>query len=369
MGLQWRRLPLLLLGAVALVTGLWAGLVRLGALPALLDPLSHGPLMVSGFLGTVIALERAVAARALWAYAGPLLCGAGTLGLLLGHPGWGAALLTAGSLVVVAVLVLVVVRAPVLHHHVLALAALSWLWGNVLLALGRPVFDAVLPWTLFLVGTIAAERLELTRLLRRSRLTVAFFVVSIALMAAGAVSAAWSRESGARLLSVGELALAAWLLRFDIARHTVKQPGLVRFIAVALLIGYGWLAVAGALGLVFGNPLAGPHYDAVLHATFVGFVFSMIFGHAPIILPAVLGVRLPFHPRFYVHLALLHASLALRVVADLSGQFELRRLGSWGNAAAILLFVVSTSLAVARRGRAPLEPPAQRGRAKKVVLQ
>lgn len=346
---QWQRVPLLLLGAVALVTGLWAGLVRLGALPAVLSPLSHGPLMVSGFLGTVIALERAVAARARWAYAGPLCCGAGTLGLLLGPPGLGAALLCAGSVVVLAVLVLVLVRAPVLHHAVLVLAASSWLSGNVVLALGRPVFEAVVPWTLFLVGTIAAERLELTRLLPRSKTTLALFIVALGLMAVGTLISFWSREVGVRLLSAGELGLALWLLRFDLARRTVRQHGLVRFIAVALLVGYGWLAVAGVLGLVFGQPLAGPHYDAVLHATFVGFVFSMIFGHAPLILPAVLGVKLPFHPRFYVHLALLHGSLALRLVADLTGHFELRRLGSWGNAAAIVLFVLSTALAVARR--------------------
>ncbi len=79
----------------------------------------------------------------------------------------------------------------------------------------------------------------------------------------------------------------------------------------------------------------------------------MIFGHAPIILPAVLGVRLPFHPYFYVHLTLLHASLALRLAGDLLGQEELRRFGAWGNVVAITLFVGSTALATARRGKAP----------------
>lgn len=39
----------------------------------------------------------------------------------------------------------------------------------------------------------------------------------------------------------------------------------------------------------------------------------MVFGHAAIIFPAVLKVKIPYHPAFYVPLALLHASLALRV--------------------------------------------------------
>ncbi len=38
------------------------------------------------------------------------------------------------------------------------------------------------------------------------------------------------------------LLIALWLLRFDIARKTVRRTGLTRFIALNLLIGYVWLA-------------------------------------------------------------------------------------------------------------------------------
>lgn len=346
-GLQWRRLPLLLLGALGLGAGLWAGLARLGV-GSPVDPLAHGPLMVSGFLGTVISLERAVAARKPWAYLGPLSCGLGTVAFLLGQPGPGAALLTLGSVVVLVVLTRVMVGEPVLHHGVLLLAALSWLFGNVQLALGRPVSQVVWAWMLFLVGTIAAERLELTRVLPRSRTAVVLFLCVLGLMIAGVVL------GEVRVLFAGALGLAGWLFRYDLARRTVRQHGLTRFVAVALLVGYGWLAIAGVLGLAWGNPLAGPRYDALLHATFVGFVFSMIFGHAPIIVPAVLGVRVPFHPRFYGHLVLLHASLVLRLAGDLTDQFALRRVGAWGNVVAIVLFLASTALASARSTRAPV---------------
>src|SRR5512142_2232157 len=81
------RFPLLALGLASLFFGVWAGLLRVGwNLPqgrANLIEL-HGPLMVFGFLGTVISLERAVALRRSWGYLAP----AGTL--------IGAALLFAG---------------------------------------------------------------------------------------------------------------------------------------------------------------------------------------------------------------------------------------------------------------------------------
>ena len=60
--------PLLVLlpGAVSLLSGLLSGLVWLGwelPVPHADLVLLHGPLMVGGFLGTVIALERASAMR------------------------------------------------------------------------------------------------------------------------------------------------------------------------------------------------------------------------------------------------------------------------------------------------------------------
>uniref|UniRef100_UPI00397A8013 hypothetical protein n=1 Tax=Salmonella sp. SAL4432 TaxID=3159887 RepID=UPI00397A8013 len=55
---RYLRVPLLVLGLGALLAGLWAGLLRLGwpvPLPQPLLPAAHGPLMVSGFLGTLIS--------------------------------------------------------------------------------------------------------------------------------------------------------------------------------------------------------------------------------------------------------------------------------------------------------------------------
>jgi hypothetical protein len=83
---------------------------------------------------------------------------------------------------------------------------------------------------------------------------------------------------------VGLILLGAWLLRFDIARHTIKKSGLTRYIAACLLPGYVWLIMGGCLWLIAGLPSSNLTIDAMLHTLFLGFVFSMIFGHAPIIL-------------------------------------------------------------------------------------
>jgi hypothetical protein len=83
------RIPLLILGFASLIIGVGAGLLRLGwAVPRPAADLAafHGPLMVSGFFGTVISLERAVALAQRWAYLGPLAAGAGGLALILGAP-------------------------------------------------------------------------------------------------------------------------------------------------------------------------------------------------------------------------------------------------------------------------------------------
>jgi hypothetical protein len=121
---------------------------------------------------------------------------------------------------------------------------------------------------------------------------------------------------------------------------------LPRFIAACLLSGYVWLAIGGVLVLRFGALVAGPRYDAVLHAIFLGFVFAMIFGHAPIIFPAVLGSPISFRPAFYAHLSLLHFSLALRLAGDLAGWLTARQWGGLLNALVLLLFLANTVYAV-----------------------
>jgi hypothetical protein len=333
---RW-RLPLLVLGFAALAFGVAGGLVRLGAdIPATVGAIGlHGALMVSGFLGTVIGLERAVALGQRWAYGAPLASGVGGVCLIAGLVDSGFPLLAFAAVLLVGASAAAFARQRSLEMATLLAGAVAWLAGNGLLFVGEP---AVPWWIAFFALTIGGERLELSRYLKRGPFARGAFMVLAAALFVAPLSP--------RLLGLVLVLLALWLLVFDLARVTVRQTGLPRYIAVCLLSGYAWLALGGAL-------LAAAYaYDAALHAIFVGFVFSMVFGHAPVILPAVLRVPLPYRSVLHAPLILLHASLAARVLGSLIGDSAVLRLGAWGNAAAIALFIaISASLVLANRRR------------------
>mgnify|MGYP000926059118 FL=1 len=347
---RYLRAGLMLLAVSALLFGMWAGLIRLGwVLPVLQPPLPmlHGPLMICGFLGTLVGLERAVGTGLKWAYAGPALTALGAALALLGVPApVGPLLITLGSLITFGVLLTLVRLMPALFTVVIALGGLAWAIGNALWLGGRPIPLAVLWWINFLVLTIAGERLELSRMLKLSPTVQRLFGVIVFVLLAGAALGVVDYAGGMRLLGVGMIAAAAWLLRYDIARRRIKAGGVARFIGISLLSGYVWLAIGGTLALIYGGMMAGPTYDAILHSIFLGFVFAMIFAHAPIIFPAVLHVPMAYTLRFYSHLVLLHISLILRVAGDLIPYWPARLWGGMLNVLVLLFFIANTALAV-----------------------
>ena len=348
-----RYLPFLAPALLALLFALWAGLLRLGwVLPSTRGlALAHGPLMVSGFLGALIALERAVALKQKWMFAAPLLAGLGWLAALLAPTlPLGAILFASSSAAAVGILLVIVRREPALHTVTMLVGMSLWLAANFLWLSGKSIFQVVYFWQAFLILTIAGERLELNRVLRPSRRQQNLFGVLAATLLAGVVITAFNLQLGVRLSGFGMLSLALWSLPNDIAWRNVRHSlPLTRYIAWCLALGFVWLGIGGALNLIFGAQAAGSLYDALLHAVFVGFVISMIFGHAPIIFPAILGVPINFQPAFYLHLALLHLSLALRVVSDLMNWTQARMWGGLLNEIAILIFLGMTIYSV-RKG-------------------
>ena len=354
------RVPLLVLAFISLFLGVAAGLARLGWLfaePAEGLSVLHGPLMVSGFFGTVISLERAVALSRRWAYLGPLLSGLGGGIAILGGSAQLAALLFAvGGAILSAASFVIVRQQRELFTLTLALGATCWLLGNLVWLAGAPV-TAIVPWSIaFFVFTIAGERLELSRLLPPSPIAKRVFAALMLgmLIAVAASTFAWTE--GTLLLGACLLGVALWLMRQDVARRTVRGRGLTRFIAVCLLSGYVWLAAAGLTILASGGlGHGGAAYDAALHAVLLGFVFSMVFGHAPIIFPAVLRVAVPYSPYFYAPLALLHASLIVRLAGDWMLSPQWRAWGGAMNGVALLAFVLGTIGAV-MLGRAAPRP-------------
>ncbi|HJV93090.1 MAG TPA: hypothetical protein VJ572_06395, partial [Azonexus sp.] len=117
---------------------------------------------------------------------------------------------------------------------------------------------------------------------------------------------------------------------------------------VSLLGGYAWLGFGGLVAATTGTAATGLVYDAMLHAIFVGFVFSMVIGHAPIIFPAVMRVKIPYHPFFYLPLLALHASLVLRGAGSFGDTWAWRQAGAILNALSLALFVLTILASVAR---------------------
>jgi hypothetical protein len=355
------RFVLLVSALLALVAAMWAGLLRLDLELPYLQPalaLSHGPLMVSGFLGTLISLERSVALNRPWAYGAPLLTALGTLGIIVGVPGklW-PLLITLGSLALVWNFAAIVRRQTALFTVTMALGAVAWLIGNIFWVSGVQIPSMVHWWVGFLVLTIVGERLELSRLAPRSPGINRLFLLSAGVFQAGLIWASLDRARGLQIAGAGLLLLSFWLARFDVARYTVRQPGLPRFIALHLLTGYFWLAVGGIFWTLAGRFSSNSawqsfHYDAMLHSIFLGFVFSMIFAHAPIIFPAITGRTLVYRKALYAHGILLHLSVALRIGSDITGQFAANRWSGVLNVLAITVFIANTAYGV-RLGGVP----------------
>jgi hypothetical protein len=360
-GAQRRVAPMMFVAAACLLLGLWAGLARIGwdlpeADASLM--LRHGGLMVVGFVATVIAVERAVAVRSLPAFAAPALSAAAGVTLIAGlsgdlPPALATAAAFAYSLNV----------ATLLQRHRQAPMAVS-LAGGVSLAIAGLVwldgagFRQVVPWWMaFVVLTIAAERLEIIRFQRFTVASVLTGGALLVLVLAGTAVTLWDVGAGSGLMGIAFVGVPLWFVQRDIARRTVRTDGLARFAAVGVLAAYAWLAVSGVM-LVAWRLEPGLHYDAVVHSFFIGFVFTAIIAHEPIIAPAVTGLPFAYTPLLYLPLLLLDGALLTRLAADLGEWPDVRRWSGMVQAVAISLFLALSvaSIALGRmsaaRGRA-----------------
>jgi hypothetical protein len=355
------RLAIGLLGAVALILGLWAGLILLKLdIPSPRADFKdvHGPLMVLGFFGTLIALERAVALGDRTGYLAPAFAGLGGLALAIGLPLLvGQMLLLLGGLGLFGLYWRAARRQSSLHLGVMAVGAMIWVIAVLAWIMGRDLALLVPFLAGFVILTIAGERLELARVIRLSGAARASFVIAVGVFTFGIALSLVALSLGVRIAGVGLIALAGWLAKNDVARRTVHQFGLTRYMALSLLSGYAWLATAGVIWLSFANLTDGRAFDALIHSLFLGFVMSMVFAHAPVIVPAVFCAAMPYHKRFYFHLYLLHISLLIRLVGgDLAGDRFCWQIGGILNETAVLVFIASSGTAVYQGRKSKTSP-------------
>jgi hypothetical protein len=351
--------------AITAVAGLYGGMARFGIpLPRVDVTLDlHGLLMMQGVFGTLVPLERSVAlGRAHW-FAVPAVSAAGIAALLAGLP-----VPVGSTMLVVSAILFVLMSVEVLRIQATAfnlsllLGALALLLGTGLWAVTGQSALAFPSWLSFLVLTVAGERLELGRFIDLPRGATAAYFFFAAMILLGAAPFMES-VGGPILFGVGLSALAGWLLRFDIARVTVRAGGQTRFMGVAILSGHSWLLVSGA-GFALSPALPSLH-DGAIHGVTVGFAMSMVMGHAMIILPAVAGIRLNYSLFLYAPLAVLHVAVAARFALASTTPENLWLSGSLTLAAIVAYIALAAprpSIAAAGAEKCPsaprFEPPA-----------
>jgi hypothetical protein len=332
---------------LSLFAGIIAGLIRINwDIPVNNLAGDHGALMTGSFIGTLICLERSIIHPNKWWKLLPIVNGASIVLFLSGHPRLAYLFLIAGSFGLLALMSSFLRYKVSLSYLLLITGAFAWMTGNLVLFRHYSYPAAVKWWMIFLLWTIIGERLELSRMLPISTVKKVSLYIIIGINILGMLLP--FHLHGNHLFAISLLGLSTWLFLFDMSRYAIQRSGQFRYIGLILLTGYGWLAVTGAWLLFW--PDAPYAYDATLHSFFLGFVFSMIFGHVPIIFPGIFRVNISlYHAALYAVVGLFQFSLLARISGD---AFQIQELRTWGalfNGIGLVLFFITTGIIILTR--------------------
>lgn len=331
-----------------LLLGLLTGWLRIGwVIPAYGLAGFHGVLMLGGFLGSLICLEKAITLKRNWAYLAPFLSGLSVVAFLFNQATMGYLLQIAASLGLVIIYIFLAKKTQENNTLLMLIGAICWLAGNVLLYQTQ-FYPTVFPWWIaFILFTIVGERLELSRFLPVPKWNKYLLISLLMVMLIGFMLP--YHGMGRTVAASGIMALAMWLLRFDMARILLKKNGHYLYTGLSLTLGYLWLFVSG-LFMIFVNAGAFA-FDALLHSYFLGFTISMVFAHGPIIFPSLLNkTGHQFHSVLWLWLGLFQASVIARMIADLQEMPLLRKWSGMVNGIVILFFLI-TMFVLVQKGR------------------
>lgn len=305
--------------------------------------------MVGGFLGTLITFEKIIPLKKPLLYVIPLVSATSVLLFFLKIPTYPiiCLLLASGGLSIVFLIYWLQERS--LIYAMMFAGAVCWLIGNLFL-LQTNFYPTSIPWWMaFTLLIICSERLELMKFLPVTKSQKWQFIASLM---AFLIACAMSFHGAGNYVAALAITIAAiWLMRHDVVGINIKKTGLNRYVGAALLSGYFALMLSGLCFPLLIHRALG--YDALVHSFFIGFVFSMIFAHGPIILPGVLGISLkPYHPILYFWLAMLHASWILRMVSDLVLDMPLRKYSGLSSVVAIVGYLLSMASITIKSQRA-----------------
>ncbi len=310
----------------------------------------HGALLVGVFLTALAGIERA-SAQYPWAYLSPLLAVAGGVWMLFAPFANQPLLLLLGAAVLLLLFNVLNARGrPAMSATCRIVGALCLLVGNALLFPGMPSHVVTAWWIGFVLFSLLGSHLEKGDISIGGKERI-FLLVLLVLAPVGAVLknyalgaefidpqglAPWQRWAGDRLIGLVMTSAALWLWCRDASASWSR---------LCVLGGCVWLGVAGLIALYTGEILAGPIYDATVHAFFIGFAVSLVLARFQLNNFLALG-----------GLALLYLSLALWIVSSLATWPMGRELGALLSTVALLLLTGITL----RTGKADYLAPSQK---------
>ena len=307
---------------VFLILGLFTGLSRFGMINF---PLSfhHGVLMLNGFAGGVITVERMLThGKDHWFLIGLILLICGLTLYLLGYD-FGLLMVAANIAILFLKETLVLSEKRSLNGIYQLVGLLSWFIGNLKFYQNGFYPEAVPFWIVFILMMIVGTRLS--KMEKEDLMSLVFSLTTFFSFWLG------FHGYGQAIYGIGLIAVSIRLCYLEIRNGSKYLVGLV--------VAYFWLLQTGISSLFSDHILFS--YDLVLHAFFVGFFFSMIFINAPDALLEKLGLnRLNTYPNFWV-LFLSLGLVARLIVGDLFHVQEARNMGGILNLLTILLYAAS----------------------------
>ena len=215
-------LPLIFL---SLITGIWAGWIRVGwDFPLSSSAGEHGALMVGSFLGTLICLERAFTFPKKIALILRFFNSLSFIFIIIKYPVIAHWILFIGSIGLVILYFLIYLKFSELYVLLMMAGAMCWVIGNGLLLQTSFYPQAVMWWIGFLFLTITGERLELSRYLNIGRSAKSIFVILLVLFIAGILVP--FHDYGGYVTAISLIGSSIWLFINDIPRRSLRSTGI-----------------------------------------------------------------------------------------------------------------------------------------------
>ncbi len=278
--------------------------------------------MLNGFAGGIITVERFLARKDMWSFLGLLALISGTTLFVAG--------IDLGLLLVgVNVSLMLVIDSFSLSKENLfqscypILGILSWFIANMKFYLTGFYPGAVPFWELFILLMIISTRL---RKLQEND------IISLVLVSFIFGSLCFSFHGfGQVLFGFGLVGLSVRIGYLEIIHRSENL--------VAIALSYFWLLISG-LGMVLSDAIV-YSYDLVIHAFFIGFLFSMIFLNArEAFLKKFGSERIAIYPSLWI--VILSVGLLVRFIGgDIMEIYHARLIGGVVNALTILGFILT----------------------------